>query len=181
MISNDGVAEEGIDEGGVTKEFFQLLVREMFADASRAPESAEGLSPEDEKKGGSPEDAPRTPLFAYDAESRHFWFDASAPTDRETLTRYRLIGATLGLAVYNGVNLDVHLPPLTYRRLAERVRSGGEPSSRPEASDKGGEEAVGPLLSDLRELSPSLAGAQHLAPQVKKALPEPLGGPKYSF
>jgi len=157
--SNDGVAEEGIDEGGVTKEFFQLLVREMFADASRAPESAEGLSPEDEKKsgGGSPEDAPRTPLFAYDAESRHFWFDASAPTDRETLMRYRLIGATLGLAVYNGVNLDVHLPPLTYRRLAERVRSGGEPSSRPEASDKGGEEAVGPLLSDLRELSPSLA------------------------
>ena len=30
-----GVQEEGLDEGGVTKEFFQLLIREIFQEVVR--------------------------------------------------------------------------------------------------------------------------------------------------
>jgi hypothetical protein len=45
--------EEGIDEGGVQKEFFQLIVRQMF----------------DLNYG----------MFTHDEESRCFWFSATGP------------------------------------------------------------------------------------------------------
>ncbi|KAL3150237.1 hypothetical protein ABBQ32_000095 [Trebouxia sp. C0010 RCD-2024] len=71
-----GVEEEGQDEGGVTKEFFQLLVRQIFNELS--------LSLEGE---------------------------------------YRLVGSVLGLAIYNGVILDLHFPPIVYKKLL-----GGKPN-----------------------------------------------------
>ena len=76
-------------------------------------------------------------MFAYDEESRVHWFDPAAPTDDASLARFHLFGAALGLAIYNGVVLDVALPPFAFRRLADERHE--------------------PTLEDLRELSPSLA------------------------
>jgi len=73
--------EEGIDEGGVQKEFFQLIVRQMF----------------DLNYG----------MFTCDEESRCFWFSATA---LENAREFNLIGKVFGLAIYNSVILDVHFP-----------------------------------------------------------------------
>ena len=151
---SDGVAEEGIDEGGVTKEFFQLLVREMFdvddEDANAASvfdvddedaNAASVFDVDDEDANAASVDAvenkSKSRMFAYDEESRVHWFDPAAPTDDASLARFRLFGAALGLAIYNGVVLDVALPPFAFRRLADERHE--------------------PTLEDLRELSPSLA------------------------
>jgi hypothetical protein len=39
FIGAGGVAEEGVDEGGVSREFFQLLVSELVRQAGRQEES----------------------------------------------------------------------------------------------------------------------------------------------
>ena len=79
--------EEGVDEGGVQKEFFQLIVREMF----------------DTKFG----------MFLHDSETNTVWFSQVQGNDRE----YFLVGLVLGLAIYNGVILDVHFPLVVYKKL----------------------------------------------------------------
>ncbi|EKX32984.1 hypothetical protein GUITHDRAFT_148230 [Guillardia theta CCMP2712] len=80
--------EEGIDEGGVQKEFFQLIVRQMF----------------DLNYG----------MFTYDDDSRTFWFSATA---LENAREFNLIGKVFGLAIYNSVILDVHFPMVVYKKL----------------------------------------------------------------
>ena len=138
---SDGVAEEGIDEGGVTKEFFQLLVREMFDVDDEDANAASVFDVDDEDANAASVDAvenkSKSRMFAYDEESRVHWFDPAAPTDDASLARFHLFGAALGLAIYNGVVLDVALPPFAFRRLADERHE--------------------PTLEDLRELSPSLA------------------------
>jgi len=82
------VGEEAIDEGGVQKEWFQLIIREIF----------------DIKYG----------MFTYNTETRNYWFNNNS-TD---FLEYSLIGNLLALAIYNGVILDVHFPHLVYKKLA---------------------------------------------------------------
>ena len=70
--------------GGVSKEFFQLLVREIFsADYG---------------------------MFAFNEETREFWFSAAALEMGVSPLDFRMVGQVLGLAIFNGVLLDVHLP-----------------------------------------------------------------------
>ena len=83
-----GVEEEGLDEGGVTKEFFQLLVREVFN--------------------------PDFAMFSRDEGSGLYWFN---PASLDAAIEFQLVGALLGLAIYNGVILDVHFPPALYKHL----------------------------------------------------------------
>eukprot|EP01135_Chromosphaera_perkinsii_P003479 Nk52_evm5s245 gene=Nk52_evmTU5s245 len=82
------VGEEGVDEGGVQKEFFQLIVREIF----------------DPKYG----------MFTLDEDTRMYWFN---PTSLETEEEYELIGLIIGLAIYNSVILDLHFPMVVYKML----------------------------------------------------------------
>jgi len=98
-------AEQGIDEGGVSKEFFQLVVEEIFN--------------------------PDYGMFIYCPESHTFWFN---PTSFESDAQFTLIGIVLGLAIYNNVILDLHLPSVIYRKLAGK---------------KG-------LLEDLKDFKPSV-------------------------
>ena len=82
----------GRSAGGVSKEFFQLLVREIFsADYG---------------------------MFAFNEETREFWFSAAALEMGVSPLDFRMVGQVLGLAIFNGVLLDVHLPlvraPLGY-------------------------------------------------------------------
>ncbi|EFJ08655.1 hypothetical protein SELMODRAFT_447965 [Selaginella moellendorffii] len=84
------VGEEGIDEGGVQKEFFQLLVRELFN--------------------------PQYGMFSYSDEARCFWFNAT-PSELNFDTEFELVGILLGLAIYNGHILDLHFPTVVYKKL----------------------------------------------------------------
>ncbi|KAJ8399606.1 hypothetical protein AAFF_G00410170 [Aldrovandia affinis] len=80
--------EQGIDEGGVSKEFFQLVVEEIFN--------------------------PDIGMFTYDETTKLFWFN---PSSLETVGQFTLIGIVLGLAIYNNCILDVHFPMVVYRKL----------------------------------------------------------------
>lgn len=79
--------EEGIDEGGVRKEWFQLLVKEIF----------------DPKYG----------MFHYDATTRAYWFRR----DSDERLYFNLMGTLLGMAIYNGIILDLHFPSVVYKLL----------------------------------------------------------------
>ncbi|GAA5873156.1 hypothetical protein JCM3774_000067 [Rhodotorula dairenensis] len=100
--------EEGIDAGGLRKEWFLLLCRKLFD--------------------------PQFGMFLVDEESQYVWFNPAAVAMEDD---FWLVGVTTGLALFNGANLDIPLPPVTYKLLAATQT---------------------PLkLSDLAELNPSLA------------------------
>ncbi|KAI1800837.1 HECT-domain-containing protein [Daldinia bambusicola] len=80
--------EEGIDGGGLRKEWFLLLVREVFN--------------------------PDHGLFVYDEDSNFCYFN---PNTFETSDQYFLVGVVLGLAIYNSTILDVAFPPFAFRKL----------------------------------------------------------------
>uniref|UniRef100_A0A672KH62 Ubiquitin-protein ligase E3A n=1 Tax=Sinocyclocheilus grahami TaxID=75366 RepID=A0A672KH62_SINGR len=80
--------EQGVDEGGVSKEFFQLVVEEIFN--------------------------PDIGMFTYDERTKLFWFN---PSSFENEGQFTLIGIVLGLAIYNNCILDVHFPMVVYRKL----------------------------------------------------------------
>ncbi|KAI0124970.1 HECT-domain-containing protein [Xylariales sp. AK1849] len=80
--------EEGVDAGGLKKEWFLLLVREVFN--------------------------PDHGLFVFDEDSQYCYFN---PHTFETSDQYFLVGVVLGLAIYNSTILDVALPPFAFRKL----------------------------------------------------------------
>lgn len=82
--------EEGVDAGGVTREFFQLLSTALFDDSSGL--WSNGLS----------------------ADEPYTWFNSNCTWNDEG---YFLVGILVGLAVYNSVLLDVHFPQAIYRKL----------------------------------------------------------------
>lgn len=86
--------EQGIDEGGLSKEFFQLVIDQIFN--------------------------PDYAMFAFNSETRNFWFN---PTSFESDAQFTLVGIMLGLAIYNTVILDVHFPMVVYRKLLGRKGS----------------------------------------------------------
>lgn len=80
--------EPGLDMGGLTKEWFQLLIKNIFE--------------------------PDYGMFVYYPHSRCYWFSLSKEGN---LREYNLIGVLMGLAVYNSIILDLHFPPMCYRKL----------------------------------------------------------------
>uniref|UniRef100_H3D8E5 Ubiquitin-protein ligase E3A n=1 Tax=Tetraodon nigroviridis TaxID=99883 RepID=H3D8E5_TETNG len=80
--------EQGFDEGGLSKEFFQLVLEEIFN--------------------------PDIGMFTYDDDTRVFWFNSSS---LENEAQYTLIGLVLGLAIYNNCILDLHFPMIVYKKL----------------------------------------------------------------
>uniref|UniRef100_A0A4W3K454 HECT-type E3 ubiquitin transferase n=1 Tax=Callorhinchus milii TaxID=7868 RepID=A0A4W3K454_CALMI len=82
------VGEAGLDMGGLTKEWFLLLIRQIFqADYG---------------------------MFAYQWDSRCYWFSSFKC---ENYSEFRLVGALMGLAVYNSITLDIRFPPCCYKKL----------------------------------------------------------------
>jgi hypothetical protein len=80
--------EEGQDEGGVKKEFFMLASRRLFT--------------------------PEFGMFAEESETNCLWFNTSS---FESPLQFELVGALVGLAIYNSVILDVNFPLVLYRCL----------------------------------------------------------------
>lgn len=82
------VGEQGIDEGGVSKEFFQLIVEEIFN--------------------------PDFGMFTHQEDTNTMWFN-STPFENEA--QFTLIGIIIGLAIYNNIILAVNFPMVVYRKL----------------------------------------------------------------
>ena len=82
------VGEQGVDQGGVRKEFFILVIRQIFD--------------------------PNYGMFNYNEKTRLFWFNHYS---FEPNIKYELIGTIFGLAIYNGTILDVKLPISIYKKL----------------------------------------------------------------
>ncbi|KAL3132600.1 hypothetical protein ABBQ32_009129 [Trebouxia sp. C0010 RCD-2024] len=82
------IGEDGIDAGGVKKEFFQLLVTELLC--------------------------PDYGMLIFQSETRTYWFNPSSLEDED---EFMLVGLVLGLAIYNAVLLDFPLPLALYRKL----------------------------------------------------------------
>ncbi|XP_041367987.1 probable E3 ubiquitin-protein ligase HECTD2 isoform X2 [Gigantopelta aegis] len=80
--------EPGLDMGGLTKEWFLLLIRRIF-------QTDYGM-------------------FTYNKTSGVYWF-SSFPCDN--YQEFNLVGVLMGLAVYNSINLDLHFPPSCYKKL----------------------------------------------------------------
>jgi E3 ubiquitin-protein ligase HECTD2 len=80
--------EPGIDLGGVSKEWFFLITQRFF----------------NEDYG----------MFTYNSKSRQWWFCTSC---KENNQEYNLCGVLLGLAMYNGINLDIRFPMAVYKKL----------------------------------------------------------------
>eukprot|EP01006_Ploeotia_vitrea_P029217 TRINITY_DN61800_c0_g1_i1.p1 TRINITY_DN61800_c0_g1~~TRINITY_DN61800_c0_g1_i1.p1 ORF type:complete len:928 (+),score=117.86 TRINITY_DN61800_c0_g1_i1:78-2861(+) len=80
--------EDGIDEGGVQKEFFQLTIKELF----------------DAQFG----------MFTYNEQTHLHWFN---PHALESETEFRLVGLVFGLAIYNSVILEIRFPLAVYKKM----------------------------------------------------------------
>ena len=84
--------EEGVDEGGVSKEFFRLIIERVFS--------------------------PDYGLFIFDDETDYFWFNPYPPIfGSEEEKEYMLIGMLFGLAIYNNITMDVHFPPVLFKKI----------------------------------------------------------------
>ncbi|CAG2119737.1 unnamed protein product, partial [Medioppia subpectinata] len=82
------IGEPGLDMGGLTKEWFLLLIKQIFH----------------EDYG----------MFVYHSKSRCYWFSTA---QMGNLREYNLIGVLMGLAVYNSIILDLHFPTLCFKKL----------------------------------------------------------------
>jgi hypothetical protein len=80
--------EDGMDQGGVQKEFFQLAISQLLD--------------------------PSYGLFVYDEETRLSWINKST---LDSQIYYELLGMLLGLAIYNGIILGISFPRVFYMKL----------------------------------------------------------------
>nr|XP_028585247.1 probable E3 ubiquitin-protein ligase HERC4 isoform X2 [Podarcis muralis] len=88
------VGEEAVDAGGVRKEFFLLIMRELL----------------DPKYG----------MFRYDEQSRLIWFSDKTFEDSDL---FHLIGVVCGLAIYNFTIVELHFPLALYKKLLNKKPS----------------------------------------------------------
>ena len=82
------IGEPAIDEGGVIKEYFQLLLIEIFN--------------------------PQLGMFLYNEEKRHYWFNGYT---FESPMNFELIGTLLGLASSNQILLDIPIISTCFKIL----------------------------------------------------------------
>lgn len=92
------VGEAGVDAGGVKKEFFGLLSKELF----------------------NPQFAMFTMknvrLLATNQQDRYLWFNHLS---LELKLNFELVGTLIGLAIYNSVLLELALPKVIYKKLLD--------------------------------------------------------------
>ncbi|XP_053476679.1 probable E3 ubiquitin-protein ligase HERC4 isoform X2 [Ictalurus furcatus] len=86
------VGEEAVDAGGVRKEFFLLIMKELL----------------DPKYG----------MFRYYKESRLIWFSDKTLED---IDLFHLIGVICGLAIYNMTIVELNFPVALYKKLLKKT------------------------------------------------------------
>lgn len=92
-----GGGEQGLDMGGLQKEFFQLISEAVFN--------------------------PSYGMFVISEENMTVWINGSA-SSLDCLAEFELVGALLGLAIYNGIILDVAFPMAVYTKLDDAPHRG---------------------------------------------------------
>ena len=95
--------EQGIDQGGLTKEYFQLIMKELFD--------------------------PLYGMFIFSASTQCFWFnrDAFILGDRAMmLSNYEMVGKLVGIAIYNNTILELRFPRVIFKKLLRRHGAGGD-------------------------------------------------------
>uniref|UniRef100_A0A6Q2XRN0 HECT domain-containing protein n=1 Tax=Esox lucius TaxID=8010 RepID=A0A6Q2XRN0_ESOLU len=134
--------EEAVDAGGVTKEFFLLLLKELLD--------------------------PVYGMFTQYAESNLLWFSDKCFVEHNW---FHLIGIVCGLAIYNSTVVDLHFPLVLYKKLLDvapsledlKELSPTEGRSLQQLLDYEGDDveetfclnfAVSPLAFTYRELIP---------------------------
>jgi hypothetical protein len=80
--------EDGIDEGGVRKEFYQIVTKQLLD--------------------------PGFGMFKYHEESRLLWFSSDS---WESSQGFELIGTLVGVAIYNSVIIDLQMPAVVYKKM----------------------------------------------------------------
>uniref|UniRef100_A0A4W4EVY6 HECT domain-containing protein n=2 Tax=Electrophorus electricus TaxID=8005 RepID=A0A4W4EVY6_ELEEL len=86
------VGEEAVDAGGVRKEFFLLIMKELLH--------------------------PKYGMFRYYEESRLIWF---ADKTFEDVDLFHLVGVVCGLAIYNLTIIELHFPVALYKKLLKKM------------------------------------------------------------
>jgi len=82
--------EPGIDIGGVRKEYFSLIMRELFN--------------------------PAFAMFKFNEDVQLYWFNGSA---FEPNINFELVGTLMGLAMYNNMFVDMPVVPACYKLLLD--------------------------------------------------------------
>lgn len=121
--------EEGVDEGGVSKDFYQVLMERILS--------------------------PDYGMFEFDEATRFHWFRKDF---LETPDSWQLIGILFGLAAFNSILLDVQFPSVVYKKLTFAVRNSdvGKPSSEYNRSKSEGLILYKADLGDVHDLYPSI-------------------------
>jgi hypothetical protein len=83
-------------------------------------------------------------MFTMNDESRLCWFAQSPLEDELALDEYNMVGRLIGLAIYNGIILDIHFPLALYKKLALAAESQSDSNRLDEHWD----------LDDLMEIDP---------------------------
>ncbi|TRY65653.1 hypothetical protein DNTS_009883 [Danionella cerebrum] len=86
------VGEEAVDAGGVRKEFFLLIMKELLH--------------------------PKYGMFRYHEESRLIWFARKTFEDNDL---FHLIGVVCGLAIYNLTIVELNFPLALYKKLLKKA------------------------------------------------------------
>ncbi len=82
--------EPGIDVGGVAREYFSLIMKELFN--------------------------PAFGMFKFNEAVQLYWFDGGT---FEPNINFELVGVLMGIAFYNNMFLDMPLAPACYKLLLE--------------------------------------------------------------
>ena len=86
MVFSD---EEGVDAGGVRKEYFQVITRQLLD--------------------------PDYGMFKACPESRLLWFNSDS---YESMGEFEMIGTLLGVAIFNSIIIDLKMPLVRYSSIS---------------------------------------------------------------
>lgn len=83
--------EPGIDAGGVSKEYFSLIMKELFN--------------------------PAFGMFKFNESVQLYWFNGST---FEPSVNFELVGMLMGIAFYNNMFVDMPVAPACYKLLLDQ-------------------------------------------------------------
>ena len=105
--------EVGLDQGGVTYEFFRLILAEAFKPHHGKLNYLQSSSLAKERAG----------MFTVDEQTGMTWFQ---PASLEPLWKFEMIGVLFSLAVYNGITLPVTFPLALYDYFLNQAYNSGD-------------------------------------------------------